>query len=187
MLATIARNWWVLMLRGVCAAIFGIMAIAWPGATLWVLLLLFGVYVLVDAMMALAIGFRGKLDGRIWWEMVLVGLLGLVAGITTFAWPGLTALILLYVIAGWAILRGLMEIIAALALRKVIADEWVLALSGLLSVAFGGLMLMHPGAGALAVVLLIGGLMLGIGIMAIALALRLRKMHVAPPMKGVAL
>ena len=136
--------------------------------TLWVLLLLFGVYVLVDAMMALAIGFRGKLDGRVWWEMVLVGVLGLVAGITTFAWPGLTALVLLIVIASWAILRGIIEIVAAIALRKVIADEWVLALSGLLSIAFGLLMLLHPGAGALAVVLLIGGFMTGIGIMAIA-------------------
>jgi uncharacterized membrane protein HdeD (DUF308 family) len=179
MLATIARNWWVVMFRGACAVIFGVMTIAWPAATLWVLIMLFGAYAIVDAMIALAMGFRGKMDGRIWWGMVFVGLLGLAAGVTTFAWPGLTALALLIVISTWAILRGILEIAAAITLRKVIDDEWVLALSGLLSLAFGILMLLHPGAGALAVLLLIGATMIGGGIMAIALALRLRRMHLA--------
>jgi uncharacterized membrane protein HdeD (DUF308 family) len=177
MLTAVAKNWWVLLLRGICAVVFGIMAIAWPGETLQVLILLFGAYVLVDGMFALTMGFRGKLKGGIWWQMVLVGLLSLLAGIMTFAWPGLTAVALLVLVASWAIVRGFTEIVAAFALRKTIDDEWVLALSGVISIIFGALMLIHPAAGALAIVLLIGAFMLAVGFMMIALSMRLRRLH----------
>jgi uncharacterized membrane protein HdeD (DUF308 family) len=122
------------------------------------------------------LGLRGEPDGTVWWTMILFGFLAIAAGIAALAWPGLTALVLVTIIAVSAVVRGVLEIAAAFALRKEIDDEWVLGLSGLLSLAFGILLLVRPGEGALALVLLIGAYMVAIGVMAVALSLRLRKM-----------
>jgi uncharacterized membrane protein HdeD (DUF308 family) len=176
MLSRIARYWWVLLLRGIFATLFGVFAIVWPGITLWVLIIVFGAYALVDGVAGIALGISGRVNGRTWWEMILLGLLGVVAGVVAFLWPGLTAVILLFIIAWWAIIRGVLEIIAAIKLRKIIQGEWLLILSGLLSVAFGVLLLLRPGAGALAVMWLIGIYMIVFGITAIALSLRLRRL-----------
>jgi len=153
------------------------MTIAWPGITLLALVTLFGIFALVDGAAGIVLGIRGEEDGTMWWTMILLGVLSAGAGVLAFAWPGMTALVLLAIIAASAIIRGVLEIVAAIRLRKDIDDEWVLGLSGLLSLAFGILLWVAPGEGALAVVLLIGAYMLALGVMAIALSLRLRRIQ----------
>jgi uncharacterized membrane protein HdeD (DUF308 family) len=179
MLSRIARYWWVLLLRGISATLLGVFAIVWPGITLWLLIIVFGAYVLVDGVAGIALGISGRVDGRTWWEMILLGLLGVIAGVVAFLWPGLTAVILLFIIAWWAIIHGVLEIIGAIKLRKVIQGEWLLILSGLLSIAFGVWLLLRPGVGALAVMWLIGIYMIVFGITTIALSLRLRRLQEA--------
>jgi uncharacterized membrane protein HdeD (DUF308 family) len=178
MVMTLARNWWVLALRGLCAVIFGILAFIWPGITLGVLVLLYGAFALIDGVLsiiaAIAKGKGGETSGRPGWELVLVGLLGIAAGVLTFTWPGITALVLLYLIAAWAIVSGIFEIIAAIKLRKEIEGEWWLALTGILSVIFGVMLIAQPGAGAIAVVWLIGLYALIFGIFLLALAFKLK-------------
>jgi uncharacterized membrane protein HdeD (DUF308 family) len=173
----LAQRWWVLLLRGICAIAAGIVTIAWPGITLLALVTLFGIFALVDGAAGIVLGIRGEEDGTMWWTMIVLGVLSAGAGILAFAWPGMTALVLLAIIATSAIIRGVLEIIAAIRLRKDIDDEWVLGLSGLLSLAFGILLWVRPGEGALAVVLLIGAYMLALGVMAVALSLRLRRIQ----------
>src|SRR5436309_1161366 len=118
-------------LRGVAAILFGILAFAWPGVTLTVLVLLFGAYSLVNGVLALASAFRTRHDHR--WGLLLEGLAGIAAGLVTLFMPGLTALVLLYIIAAWALLTGVLQLVAAVRLRKVIHDEWWLILSGVAS------------------------------------------------------
>jgi uncharacterized membrane protein HdeD (DUF308 family) len=176
MLEMICRRWWVLLLRGIVAILLGISAIAWPGITLVALAYVFGTFSLIDGVAALVIGFRGESDGTVWWTMVVLGVIAIAAGIIAFVWPGLTLLVLLTVIAVSAILRGAIEIAAAIRLRKEIDDEWILGLSGALSILFGALIIYRPDAGLIALALLIGAYMLALGILAIALSLRLRRM-----------
>src|SRR5262245_11439403 len=130
MVAMLARNWWVLAIRGVAAILFGIGAFVWPGLTLAVLVLLFGAYALVDGVFAVVAGIAAYGQQERWWMMLLEGLAGIVIGILTFAWPGVTALVLLYFIAAWSIVTGAFEIAAAIRLRKEIEGEWALALAG---------------------------------------------------------
>jgi len=113
----------------------------------------------------------------VWWTMVIMGLLAIAAGVIALAWPAITIVILLAIIAASAIVRGVFEILAAIRLRKELDDEWILALSGLLSILFGGLILYRPDAGLVAIVLLIGAYMIAIGVLAIALSLRLRRLQ----------
>jgi uncharacterized membrane protein HdeD (DUF308 family) len=141
------------------------------------MIILFGVFAIMDGVTGIMLGMRGEPDGTVWWTMVLFGVLAIGAGVTAFALPWLTVLVLVTVIAVWSIIRGVLEIIAAISLRKEIDDEWILVLSGLLSLGFGVLLWMAPGEGALALVLLIGAYMIAVGIMAVALSLRLRKLH----------
>src|SRR5579871_3222987 len=143
------RHWWVVALRGLAAIVFGILAFIWPGITLAVLVLFFGAYAIVDGVLALYSAFRSR--GEHIWAPLVEGLLGIATGLIAFFWPGLTALALLIVIAVWAILTGVLEVYAAVRLRRVIDNEWALILSGVLSAVFGILLLIQPGAGALAV------------------------------------
>jgi uncharacterized membrane protein HdeD (DUF308 family) len=176
MVMTLARNWWVLALRGLCAIIFGILAFVWPGITLGALVLLYGVYALVDGILSIiAAVSKREGSGLPWWALLLQGLLGIAAGIVTFAWPGITALFLLFLIAAWAIVTGIFAIIAAIRLRKEIQGEFWLALSGILSVVFGVLLFVRPGAGALTVVWLIGSYAIFFGILLLVLAFRLKR------------
>ncbi len=167
-------HWWAFALRGVAAVIFGILAFAWPGVTLAVLVLLWGAYALVDGILALASAFRTGQDHR--WALLIEGIVGIAAGIATFVWPGLTALVLVYIIAFWALITGVLEIVAALRLRKVIHNEFWLVLSGALSLIFGVVLIAAPGAGALALVWVIGAYAVLFGIVLLALAFRLRSM-----------
>jgi uncharacterized membrane protein HdeD (DUF308 family) len=175
MLNTVCDRWWVLFLRGIAAVLLGIVAIVMPGITLLALVFVFGAYSLIDGAASIALGIRGEADGTVWWTMVLLGVLAAIAGIMAFAWPGLTLFVLLVIIGVSAIMRGILEIIAAIRLHKHIDDEWILGLSGLLSIIFGAMILYRPGIGLLAIALLIGAYMVAIGSLAIGLSLRLRK------------
>ena len=177
MITTLAQNWWVLAIRGAAAILFGIAAFLWPGLTLTALVLLFGAYALVDGIFAVVAGFSTRREQERWWMMVLVGLAGILTGVLTFFWPGITALVLLYFIAAWSIVTGIFEVAAAIRLRREIEDEWMLGLAGVASLIFGILLLILPGAGALAVVWLIGLYALVYGILLLVLAFRLRGMR----------
>jgi len=174
MLSTVCKRWWVLLIRGLAAIAIGICAIAWPGPTLVSLVWMFGIFSIVDGVAAIIIGFRGEADGTVWWTMVMLGLIAVAAGIIAIAMPGISLLVLAAIIAVSAILRGAFEIFAAITLRKELDDEWILGLSGVMSVIFGCLIMFRPGAGLLAITLLIGAYMLALGVFEIALALRLR-------------
>jgi uncharacterized membrane protein HdeD (DUF308 family) len=174
MLHTLAANWWALALRGLVAVLFGLLTFFLPGITLVTLVLLFGAYALVDGVFNLIAFFRVASHQ---WALLIEGVIGIIAGILTFAWPAITAIVLLYVVAFWAILTGIFEILAGIRLRKVITNEWLLLVMGILSFLFGLLILFAPGAGALAIVLWIGAYALVFGIFLLALAFRLRGHH----------
>src|SRR5919198_3297421 len=125
------RHWWAFALRGLAAIVFGVMAFIWPGPTLAALVLLWGAYALVDGVLAVIAAMRTGQDHR--WGLLLEGLAGIGAGIVTFAWPGLTALVLLFIIAAWALVTGVFELVAAVRLRRVIQNEWLLVLGGIAS------------------------------------------------------
>ena len=173
-LERLRSEWGWIALRGVCALIFGVLTLALPGVTLALLVIVWGAYALVDGVLALAAGLRMRDNGKPLWSLVVVGLLGMGAGIATFFWPGLTALTLILIIGTWAIAIGLLQIIAAVRLRKHIRGEWLHALSGLLSVVFGLAVVLRPGAGALAFAWLIGWFAVFFGVVLIAMAFRLR-------------
>ncbi len=168
----LARHWWVVGLRGLAAILFGILAFAWPGMTLAVLVILFGVYALVDGVLNLYHAFRGDMAHRLW--LAVEGVVSILAGLAAIALPGITALVLLYVIALWAIVTGIVEIVVAFRLRRAIANELGLIIGGVLSVIFGIVLVAAPGAGALAVVFLIGAYAIVFGLALLGLAWRLR-------------
>jgi uncharacterized membrane protein HdeD (DUF308 family) len=151
--------------------LFGLMALILPSITLIVLVALFGAYVLVDGVIALGTAIFGdrSTTGRRGW-LVVEGIAGIVTGILTFAWPGVTALVLLWLIAGWALVTSVLEIVAAVRPRREIQGEWLLALSGALSVLFGILLVAWPAAGALTVVFLIGAYAIVFGAVHVAWA-----------------
>ncbi len=182
-----ARNWWVLLLQGIVAILFGILALAWPGLTILALVAIFGAYALVDGIAAIAVAFAGRREHGVWWEMLLLGLVSVLAGVLTFLWPGITAVVLLVLIAAWAIVRGIFEIVAAVKLRKVIEHEWLLGAAGVLSILFGIILIARPLVGALAVVWMISVYALLFGVLAILLSLRLRRLRPATdePMSGM--
>ena len=119
-------------------------------------------------------GASDKREKR-WWLFLLQGIAGIIVGIMAFVWPGITALVLLYIIAAWAIVTGICEIVAAVQLRKEIEGEWLLGLGGIASVVFSVLLVAFPGAGALAVVWIIGAYSILFGILLLTLAFRLRR------------
>ena len=174
-MAILVRNWWALALRGLAAILFGIAALVVPHLTLVVLIAFFGAYALVDGVFALIAAVRAAEHHRRWWTLLLEGLAGLAAGVIAFVWPGLTALALLYVIAAWALVTGVFEITAAVQLRRELSGELLLGLSGVLSIIFGLVLVAFPGAGALAVVWLIGSYSIVFGVVLLGLAFRLRQ------------
>lgn len=186
MLEAVVKNWWVLLVRGLGAIAFGILTFVWPGVTLLVLVFLFGAHALIDGVAAIALGFGTRAYAESWWAMILVGALGILAGVGTFIWPGITAAVLLAIIAGWAILRGVFEIVAAIRLRKVIDNEWMLGLAGGCSVLFGVLLVAWPAEGLLTLLWLVGAGSILFGILCVSLSLRLRGVwerikHLSPP------
>jgi uncharacterized membrane protein HdeD (DUF308 family) len=179
MVHQLAKNWWLMLLRGIAAVVFGVLAFIWPGLTLLTLVLFYGAYALVDGVLAIVSAITGGSPAPRWW-LVIIGLLGIAAGVLTFVWPGITALVLLFFIAGWAIAVGVFQIIGAIRLRKEIDNEWMLIAGGVLSVLFGIGVLLVPGAGALALVWVIATFAIIEGILFIALSFRLKN-HVHEP------
>jgi uncharacterized membrane protein HdeD (DUF308 family) len=173
-LQLLSRNWGLVLFRGILAILFGIMAFAWPLLTLAVLVILYGAYVLVDGILALVVAIKGGTPAPRGW-LIFVGILGIAAGLAVMFWPGLSALALLLFIGVTAVVRGLFEIIGAIALRKEINDEWFHVLSGIVSIAFGLVMIFFPGGGAIAMIWVIAFYAIAFGILLTILAFRLRK------------
>ena len=165
----------MLLLRGIAGILFGILAFVWPGLTLLTLVVLYGAFALVDGVLSLIAAFSGSAKPVPTWWLVVVGLLGIAAGIVAFVWPGITAIALVLLIGAWALVHGIFEIIGAIQLRKEIDNEWWLILCGALSVVFGLIVLFAPGAGALGLIWAIAAYSIAFGIMFVGLALRLRK------------
>lgn len=169
-----ADNWWVPLLRGIAAILFGLMALIWPGLTVYALLIVFGAYAIFDGIMSIIIGFQRKSGDDRWWSWALDGFLSIVIGLMALFWPEATALAFVIWMAAWAVVAGIFRIIAAIRLRAEIEGEWALGLSGVLMVIWGVLMAMIPAAGLLSIAWLIGLFALLIGVVMIVLAFRLR-------------
>jgi uncharacterized membrane protein HdeD (DUF308 family) len=176
MLAHLGRNWWVFVLRGVVAILFGVLAFARPGITLEVLVLLFAFWALFDGVFALVSSVGAAEAHEPWWPLVLVGLLGIAAGVLTLKWPGITVLALLLIIAYWSIFRGILEIVAAVRLRHLVQGEGWFILGGIVSIAFGVLLVIYPGSGLLAVIWLLGIYAVIHGIAGLMLGFRLKSL-----------
>ena len=180
----LGQEWGWIALRGLLALVFGILAIAWPLITVWTLAMLWGVFALADGAFALNTGWRLHKKGVHWWPYFVFGAVGVLAGLVAIIWPGITALALVYVIGFWAVLGGVSLIAAAWRLRKEIEDEWFLALSGLLTLIFGLLMLFRPLDGAVAVAWIVGFYAIFLGLLILMLAFKIRggKQHeIKPP------
>jgi uncharacterized membrane protein HdeD (DUF308 family) len=175
MLHDLARNWWLLLLRGIAGIAFGALAFLWPGLTLLTLIILYAAYAFAGGIFALAAAVKGAGGIAPRWWLALVGLCGIAAGVMAFLWPGVTALVLLLFIAGWAVATGIFEIVGAIQLRKQIDNEWMLVLSGVVSIIFGVGIAILPGAGALALIWVIGAYAIASGILYVSLAIRLRR------------
>ena len=169
------RHWWVLLLRGVLAVAFGVLTWFRPEISLASLVLFFGVYAFSDGVLGVWMAVSGRKEHEHWWILLLWGIVGIGAGLLAFAAPGITALVLLFYIAVWAISTGVLEIAAAIRLRKEIEGEWWLILCGLTSVVFGCILLVRPGEGALALLWMIAVFSVLFGVLLVLLAFRMRK------------
>ena len=174
-----AARWWAVILRGIVAIAFGVLAFAWPGVTVATLVLLFGFFALVDGVFSLltAIGGRRHREDR--WLLALEDIVGIWAGIVTLRAPALPAMVLVLFISIWAMATGFLRIAAAIRLRKVVSGEVWLALSGVLSVLFALMLMLRPAVGALGLVWVIAGYALILGVIEIMLGVELRSVHTA--------
>jgi uncharacterized membrane protein HdeD (DUF308 family) len=174
MLSAFSENWWALALNGLLAVLFGFAALLLPLDTLAAVGRLFGAYAIAEGVL---VALTGILRTPYTGVLIAEGTSGIVAGLVALAWPGISALALLYVVAIWALLTGVLEIIAAVALRRELEGEWVLFLVGVLSVILGVVMAVQPGVGLLSLVWLVGLYALAVGVALIALALRVRRLR----------
>jgi uncharacterized membrane protein HdeD (DUF308 family) len=173
MLEELGRNWGLLAFRGVLAILFGLIAWIWPGITVTVMVILFGVYALVDGVFAVGAAVSDREStSRVW--LAVVGVAGIILGVITLFRPGDIAVVLLILIAWWAVITGLFEIIAAISLRDVIQNEWFYLLSGCVSVLFGIVLFLWPAHTVLGVIWLIGlfSILFGAGLLVAAFRLR---------------
>lgn len=176
----LARWWWTFILRGVVAILFGLLAFLSPGWGITVLVALFAAWAIIDGIGSLITGFRTRDTDRSWWLEILQGVIGVAAGIIAIVLPlevVTTALVL--VIAAWAVLTGVIEIVLAIRLRRVIRGELWMALAGVASILFAVVLVLFPAAGALSLVWLIGAFAIAFGIFAIGLGWRLRGLNQA--------
>lgn len=173
MLERFSRNWWLYALRGLAAIIFGVVAFTRPEQAVQALVLVFGAYALMDGIFAMAVGIASHRTFSHWWAVLLEGVAGVVVGLLTFFWPNITALAFLFCIAAWAIITGMLEIVAAVQFRRVIKGEWMLIFGGLLSIVFGILLFVYPAAGAVSVIWVIGIYAVVFGILEVIFAFRL--------------
>jgi uncharacterized membrane protein HdeD (DUF308 family) len=169
------RHWWTLLLRGLIAIIFGLLAFTWPGLTARVLVLMFGLYALSDGIFCLVSAAGSGRDDR--WLLVLEGIVGLWAGLVMLRSPSLTAVVLIFLMSIWAMATGVLRLAAAFRLRRAIPGEFWLAFSGILGVLFALLLMFRPGIGALSVVWIIGAFALAFGLTEIVLGVELRRIQ----------
>lgn len=170
----LANHWWVLLVRGLLAVAFGVFTWIQPGISLASLIILFGAYALSDGVFGVWTAIQGREQHEHWWVLLIEGLIGIAAGLLTFFAPGVTTLVLLIFIATWAVARGVLEIVAAIRLRKEIEGEWLYVLGGLVSILFGGFLMTHPEEGALALLWVVGFYAVSIGLLLVLLAFRVR-------------
>lgn len=174
MARSLSQNWWLVVLRGVLAILFGILAFVWPAITWLTLIVMFGVYAIVDGIIAIVSSFSRTKESPRWWMFLIEGLLGIGAGVVALVWPDVTSLVLIYMLASWAVITGILEIVAAIRLRNEISNEWMLGLSGLVSIGLGILLFFQPAAGGLAIIWTIAAYALIFGVLLVILGFRLR-------------
>jgi len=178
MLSMFAQNWWIFVIRGVAAIIFGVAAFIWPQQTLTVLVWLFGSYLLIDGAASLVALIAGDpMARRNGWAVALSGIVSIAIGIAAFVWTDAVALSLLYVVAFWAIVVGTLQVTGAIYLRREIEGELWLALGGILTIAFGVILIVFPGAGLLSLVWLVALWAISFGVSSFALAYELRHLN----------
>lgn len=170
----LARWWWTFLVRGLLAIAFGVLAFFAPGLGIAVLVGLFAAWALIDGVTSLVTGIGGRRRDKSWWLEILEGVVSIIAGIIALVFPVLAAEVLVIIIAAWAIVTGIFEIIAAIRLREQIRGEFWLGLAGLASILFGVILLVFPGVGALSLVWLIGSFALVFGVFLVILGWRLR-------------
>ena len=164
------RVWWTVILRGIAALVFGIVVLAWPGLALATLLVMFGAFCLADGALGVWAALSGGSDHR--WLQLVWALVSIGAGLATLLVPGVTAIALLFYIGAWAVTSGVLQIVSAIQLRREIEGEWLLMLNGLLAVVFGLLLFARPGAGAMAIVTILGVFAIASGVALILLGWR---------------
>jgi uncharacterized membrane protein HdeD (DUF308 family) len=175
--SVLVAHWWALVVRGLAAILFGVLTLVAPGLTLFALVLLWGAYALVDGLFALTLAARATRAGRSWGWLLFAGVVSVLAGVVTFLWPGLTAMGLLFVIALWAVFTGIAQVAAAVRLRSLMRHEWLLTVSGVLSIAFGLLLYILPSTGALALAWMIGVYAILFGALLVGLGLKFHPSH----------
>jgi uncharacterized membrane protein HdeD (DUF308 family) len=168
------ERWWIMMIRGIAAVVFGVLCFAMPALVLKTLVYLFAVYALFDGVLVASWAIFGRKAIEDWWILLLWGILGIAVGTMTFANPQITELVLVLYIAAWAIASGVLEMALAVSLRKEIDGEWLLALTGVLSIVTGVILMARPEQGALALVWLIGGYAIALGVLMLGLSLKFR-------------
>lgn len=176
----LTRNWWLLVVRGVLAILFGLTAFFIPGLAWLSLIVLFGTYAILDGVFAMMSGLISSKFSPRWWVFLLEGLISVAAGAIALIRPDIASFALILLIASWAIITGVLEILAAIRLRKEITNEWMLGFVGFVSIVLGVLLFFQPAAGGLVITLMIGAYALIFGIAMVALGLRLRKWNIAP-------
>lgn len=174
MIILLSKYWWLYMARGILAILFGVAAFFWPGITLQALVIFFGFFVVLQGIILLFAAFGSKGSSSHWWVGLLEGSISVLFGVVAFVWPGITAMAVLLLIAAWAFVSGIIEIMAAVQLRKVISGEWVLGLAGILSIIIALVLVFQPGAGAVAAAWLIGLYAVMFGMLLIYLGLKIR-------------
>jgi uncharacterized membrane protein HdeD (DUF308 family) len=173
----LARNWWSLVIRGIVGILLGIVAFTRPGITIGALVLLFGAYALIDGVVSFAGAVRAAGIQERWGVLLFEGVVGILAGVAAFVWPAITALVLVYIIAFWAIIHGIAEIAAAVRLRKYISGEWLFGLAGVVSILFGVIMAASPMLGALMIAVWFGVFAFIFGVIMLTLGFKLRHWH----------
>ena len=176
------RTWWVLLLDGIIGVLFGIVALAAPGIALLAFIYVFAAYALLDGIIAVVVSFQERGYLRTWWVLLLEGIAGIIFGILAFVWPGETALVLLFLVAVWALVTGIMEVSSAFVVPGSAGQRWGLGLAGLFSIIFGLILLVHPGAGLLAVLWLVGiyAIVFGVSLLVYAFQVRSRTLTSTP-------
>ena len=170
-----SSNWWALAQRGLAGIAIGQVAFTWPGVTIASIVMLFGIYALMDGAFAIIAAMRGVREHDRWGWMLVEGIAGVLAGLIALFMPAIGALALVWIIAFWAMVTGALEIGAAVRLRKIMEGEWMLMIAGVLSLALGFLIVSRPGVGIAVIATWIGVYALVVGVVTLVLAFRVRK------------